>query len=85
VHKTRIDEAKRAVCDCLDLCPVDVIQQFFNCSWRFMSAYWQGLTGKAAEWAVHKQSSHWRVGVRLACALALELGSMHGFASHPEP
>lgn len=27
-----------------------------------MDAYWQGLTGKAAEWAVQKQRSHHRVG-----------------------
>ena len=27
-----------------------------------MSAYRAGLTGKAAEWAVHKQKSHQRVG-----------------------
>jgi hypothetical protein len=26
-----------------------------------MSAYWQGLTGKAAEWAIYKQKSHWWV------------------------
>lgn len=47
---------------CLDACPVDVIQRFFNCSWRFMDVYWQGLTGRAAEWAVQKQKSHQRVG-----------------------
>jgi len=27
-----------------------------------MDAYQRGLTGKAAEWAVHKQKSHRRVG-----------------------
>ena len=42
---------------CLDGCPVNVIRQFFNCSWRFIDAYCQGLTGKAAEWAVTKQKS----------------------------
>jgi len=36
-------------------------RQFFNHSWRFMDAYRQGLTGKAAEWAVWKQKLHWRV------------------------
>jgi len=27
-----------------------------------MDAYQHGLTGKAADWAVHKQKSHRRVG-----------------------
>jgi hypothetical protein len=27
-----------------------------------MDAYWQGLTGKAAEWVVWKQKVHRRVG-----------------------
>ena len=26
-----------------------------------MEAYWQGLTGKAAKWAVCQQKSHWQV------------------------
>ncbi|KAJ3711839.1 hypothetical protein DFJ43DRAFT_1008734, partial [Lentinula guzmanii] len=42
----------------LDACPVDVIRQFINRSFRFMSAYRLGLTGKAAEWAVRKQKAH---------------------------
>jgi hypothetical protein len=41
---------------------VDVVRQFFNQSWQFMDAYWQGLTGKVAEWAVRQQKSHRRVG-----------------------
>jgi len=56
------DGAKKAAHECLDLCPVDVIQQFFNRSWRFMDAYRHGLTGKAAEWAVWRQKSHRRIG-----------------------
>ncbi|KAI9568516.1 hypothetical protein HD554DRAFT_2204973 [Boletus coccyginus] len=36
----------------LDACPTDIIHQFINQSWHFMSAYRLGLTGKAAEWAV---------------------------------
>ena len=51
-------EAKSITCMCLDGCPVNVIRQFFNCSWRFMDTYCQGLTGKAAEWAITKQKSH---------------------------
>ena len=43
-------------------CPVDVIRQFSNRSWRFMSAYQWGLTGKVAEWAVCQQKSHWWIG-----------------------
>jgi hypothetical protein len=42
----------------LDACPVEVIRRFINRSWRFMSAYRKGLTGKAAEWAVRPQKQH---------------------------
>jgi hypothetical protein len=31
---------------------------FINYSYHFMSAYRLGLTGKAVEWAVHKQKQH---------------------------
>jgi len=58
----RFEKAKRSMCECLDACPVDVIHQFFNCSWHFMDAYQWGLTGKVAEWVVCKQKSHQRVG-----------------------
>ena len=44
------------------MCPVDVIQHFFNRSWHFMDAYQRGLTGKAAKWAVHQEKSHRRAG-----------------------
>jgi len=44
------------------MCPIKVIQRFFNQSWRFIDAYWQGLIGRAAEWAVWKQKAHRRVG-----------------------
>jgi hypothetical protein len=30
--------------------------------WQFMGAYQLGLTGGAAEWAVHQQKSHKNVG-----------------------
>ena len=42
----------------LDSCPVEVIRQFINRSWRWMSAYRMGLTGDAAQWAVRKQKGH---------------------------
>ena len=58
----RFEEAKRSVRECLDACPVDVIHQFFNHFWHFMDTYQRGLIGKVAEWAVHKQKSHQRVG-----------------------
>jgi hypothetical protein len=60
--KTWFDQAKRVACKSLDACPVEVIWQFFNRSWRFMHMYQIGLTGKAAEWAVWKQKSHCWVG-----------------------
>ena len=34
-----------------------------------MEAYQQGLTGKAAEWAVHQQKSHWWVGEQAMMAI----------------
>jgi hypothetical protein len=60
-YKETFADAKRVMWGCLDACLVEVIRCFFNWSWRFMSAYWQGLTGKAAEWAMHKQKSHQQV------------------------
>ncbi|KIJ93482.1 hypothetical protein K443DRAFT_112012, partial [Laccaria amethystina LaAM-08-1] len=42
----------------LDGCPVKVIRQFINRSWRWMSAYRMGLTGSVAQWAVRKQKGH---------------------------
>ena len=64
VYKETFGDAKRIARESLDACPVDVIRRFFNRSWRFMSAYRRGLTGKAAEWAVRQQKSHRRVGQR---------------------
>jgi hypothetical protein len=69
VYKDRFDAAKKIARECLDACPVDVVRRFFNRSWRFMDAYRQGLTGKAAEWAVHKQKSHRQVGQQAMMAL----------------
>lgn len=56
VYKDTFADAKRVACESLDMCLVDVIRRFFNRSWRFMSAYRQGLTGKAAKWAVRQQN-----------------------------
>ncbi|KAF8590727.1 hypothetical protein K439DRAFT_1611845 [Ramaria rubella] len=48
VPKKSFEDAKKAAFEALDSCPVDVIWQFINRAWRFMSAYQIGLTGKAA-------------------------------------
>ncbi|KAF9498601.1 hypothetical protein BDN71DRAFT_1530368 [Pleurotus eryngii] len=56
--KKTFEEAKQAAICCLDGCPAEVIRRFINRSWRFMSAYRLGLTGRAAEWAVRKQRQH---------------------------
>lgn len=53
----------------LDSCPIEVIRRFINRSWRFMSAYRTGLTGKAAAWAVKKQRSHRSVPERARIAI----------------
>ena len=45
----------------LNVCPTNVIQQFINQAWRFMSAYQKGLTSNAAAWAVQKQKQHQQV------------------------
>ncbi|KXN88600.1 hypothetical protein AN958_06864 [Leucoagaricus sp. SymC.cos] len=58
VPKTNFEQAKTAAINAFDACPVNVICQFINWSWHFMSAYCIGLTGKAAAWAVHKQKGH---------------------------
>lgn len=61
--------AKEAAIQYLDACPTDVIRRFINRSWRFMSAYRLGLTGKAADWAVRKQRSHRSVSEGAMAAL----------------
>jgi len=58
IYKTKFEEAKIAMHKCLNVCPVEVIQHLFNQSWRFIDAYQQGLTGKAAEWVMQKQKAH---------------------------
>lgn len=61
VPKRNFAEAKEVAVKYLNACPTDVIQQFINRSWRFMSAYRKGLTGEAAAWAVRKQWQHRQV------------------------
>ena len=58
VDKNTFQQAKDAALEALNSCPVEVIQRFIKCSWRWMSAYHMGLTGDAAQWAVWKQKGH---------------------------
>ncbi|KXN84205.1 hypothetical protein AN958_12858 [Leucoagaricus sp. SymC.cos] len=59
VPKANLEQANRtAAINAFDACPADVICQFINWSWHFMSAHHVGLTGKAAARAVHKQKGH---------------------------
>ena len=69
VPKTTFAAAKVAALEALDSCPIEVIRRFINRSWRFMSAYRTGLTGKAAAWAVKKQRSHRSVPERARLAI----------------
>ena len=50
----------------LNMCSVKVIRRFINRSWRWMSAYRMGLTGKATQRAVRKQK-----GLRCASRTAM--------------
>ncbi|KIL70111.1 hypothetical protein M378DRAFT_96383, partial [Amanita muscaria Koide BX008] len=59
--KNGFADAKLQAIKYLDACPDDVIRRFINRSFRFMSAYRKGLTGKAAAWAVRKQRQHRQV------------------------
>ncbi|KXN86694.1 hypothetical protein AN958_09751, partial [Leucoagaricus sp. SymC.cos] len=45
--KNTFKDAKKTVYQAFDTCPTDVIHHSINQSFRFMSAYHQGLTGKA--------------------------------------
>jgi hypothetical protein len=40
-----------------------------------MDAYRQGLTGKAAKWAVYKQKSHWKVGQQAMASIEAVLNT----------
>ena len=68
--KKTFKDAKDAALLYLNTCPTEVIHRFINRSWCFMSAYWLGLTGKAADWAVHEQKQHHSVSQ--AAMMALE-------------
>jgi hypothetical protein len=39
VYKKKFEEARATAQSCLDICPVEVIWRFFNCSWQFMDTY----------------------------------------------
>ncbi|KAF9516301.1 hypothetical protein BS47DRAFT_1292541 [Hydnum rufescens UP504] len=69
VFKNTFADAKAAVLSSLQSCPLDTLRHFINRTWRFMSAYRQGLRGKAAEWAVKKQRSHRTVSRRAMLAI----------------
>jgi hypothetical protein len=56
--KENFKAAKERAIQVLDACPTEVIQRFINRSWRFIAAYEQGLTGRAAAWAVKQQKTH---------------------------
>src|SRR5271155_4313719 len=58
VNENTFQDAKDATENALNTCPVEVIRRFINRSWRWMSAYRMGLTGKAAQWAIRKQKGH---------------------------
>ena len=73
VYKVKFDDAKRTAVKYLNACPIDDIRQFFNHCWRFMDAYRQGLSGKAAEWAIWKQKSHCRIGPQAMMVLGVIL------------
>ena len=46
-----------------------LIWKFVNCSRQFLEAYWSGLIGKAAAWAVKKQKQHCAVSERAMVAV----------------
>ena len=75
VYKKTFADAKTTAHECLDGCPVNVIRCFFNCSWRFMETYREGLTRKTAEWAVQKQKSHRRAGEKAMASIESDQGS----------
>ncbi|KIO33209.1 hypothetical protein M407DRAFT_65838 [Tulasnella calospora MUT 4182] len=61
--------AKILVPECLDSCPLVTIRRFFRRSWRYADAYRNGLTGKMADFAVKKYTSHRRIGTRIMTEL----------------
>ncbi|KIK18275.1 hypothetical protein PISMIDRAFT_109744, partial [Pisolithus microcarpus 441] len=77
VQKRTFEEAKHCAQEQLDVCPTDVIRWFINRSWRFMSAYQLGLTGRAAEWAVRKQKQHCQVSQAAMMSIEAVLSHPH--------
>jgi hypothetical protein len=75
VPKKTFAEAKELALEKLNACPTDVIRRFINRSWRFMSAYRLGLTGKAAAWAVRKQKQHRQVSAKAMLSIESLLNS----------
>ena len=67
--KKTFQDAKNSAILYFNACPAEVIR-FINQSWHFRSTYQLGLTGRAAEWAVHKQKQH--QSVSRAAMVALE-------------
>ena len=49
----------------MDSITLATIRRFARKCWRYMDAYFQGLTVQQAEWAVRKQKSHRRVNMSL--------------------
>lgn len=76
VPKKSFAEAKAVAIEKLDACPKDVIRRFINRSWRFMSAFRLGLTGKAAEWAVKKQRQHRQVSEHAMASMEAVLNAL---------
>lgn len=64
VPKEGFAQAKELTMKWLDACPDEVIRRFINRSFRFVSAYWRGLKGKVALWAVRHQKSHRQVSAQ---------------------
>ena len=55
MKKTSFDYAKREVLIALDACSIDIMRRFCNRSYRFIDAYYKGLSVKAAAWYIKKQ------------------------------
>ena len=58
VTKATFKDGQREVIIALDSCKLDTMRRFCNRSYRFMDAYKQGLSIKAAAWCVRKQKGH---------------------------
>ena len=54
---------KALVPQCLDACKLVTIRKFFQKSWRYLDAYWEGLNVREAALANKKYKSHCKVGL----------------------